>query len=92
VRSIVLGTLASDLTLDLGKGTSKKIEFNKQVNPKGNGQDLITHNAEIVRRLHSRGKPNEQNKHNTRTITDEDAQLALKCLWFVLVELGWARN
>jgi hypothetical protein len=89
--SIVLSTLASDLTLDLGKGISKKIESNKQVNPKGNGQDLITHNAEIVRRLHSRGKPNEQNKHNTRTITDEDAQLALKCLWFVLVELGWAK-
>ncbi len=89
--SVVLGALADDLTLDLGKGINKRIAHNKEANPNGNGQDLVIHNAEIVRRLHSRGKPNESVKLKTRPISDEDANLALNCLWFVLVELGWAR-
>lgn len=89
--SIVFGALADNLTLDLGAGISKRIEANKQNNPKYNGQDLITHNAEIVRRLHSRGKPNEMIKQQTRPVSDEDASLAVNCLWFVLIECGWAK-
>lgn len=89
--SVVLGALAENLTLDLGEGIKRRKDANLLVNRKGNGQDLIIHNAEIVRRLHSRGKPNESVKLNTRPISDEDANLALNCLWFVLVELGWAK-
>jgi hypothetical protein len=90
--SIVFGALACDLTLDLGQGIKKRLAANLLVNPKGNGQDLIIHNAEIVRRLHSRGKPSEMVDLKTRPVSDEDANLALKCLWFILVELGWAKN
>lgn len=90
--SIVLGALAGDLTLDLGAGIARRIKSNQERNNKGNGQDLVTHSADIVRRLHSRGKPNEEVKLNTRPVSDEDANLALKCLWFILVELGWAKG
>ena len=87
VLSIVFGDLADNLTLDLGKGISKHLERNKAKDPKRDGQDLISKNADIVRLLHSRCKPNESHKHSTRPIDEEDANLALNCLWFVLTEL-----
>ena len=92
--SIVFGALAEDTKLDLGQGISHRIKENqsKSKNPNANGQDLITQNADIVRRLHPRGKASEKEKHQTRAISQEDANLALNCLWFVLVELGWARD
>ena len=90
--SLVFGALADDLTLDLGAGITKRIKSNQERNKKGNGQNLVTHSADIVRRLHSRSKPNEEVRLNTRSVSDEDANLALKCLWFVLVELGWAKD
>ena len=85
--SIVFGDLADNLTLDLGQGISKYLERNKVKDPKRDGQDLISRNADIVRLLHSRCKPNESHKHSTRPIDEEDANLALNCLWFVLTEL-----
>ncbi|WP_076011023.1 hypothetical protein [Alteromonas abrolhosensis] len=85
--SIVFGDLADNLTLELGQGISKYLERNKVKDPKRDGQDLISKNADIVRVLHSRGKPNESHKHSTRPIDEEDANLALNCLWFVLTEL-----
>jgi hypothetical protein len=90
----VFGALAENTTLDLGLGISHRIKENqsKSKNPNANGQDLITQNADIVRRLHPRGKASEKEKHQTRAISQEDANLALNCLWFVLVELGRARD
>jgi hypothetical protein len=44
----------------------------------------------IVARLHSRGKPNEQLKRGLRPLSESDAVLALRCLWTVLVDFGWA--
>lgn len=85
--SIVFGDLADNLTLDLGQGINKYLERNKVKDPKRDGQDLISKNADIVRVLHSRGKPNESHKHSTRLIDEEDANLALNCLRFVLTEL-----
>ncbi|MBC3766980.1 hypothetical protein [Neptunicella marina] len=92
--SIVLGTLADNLELELGQGINHRIKKNQAnaKNSNANGQDLIIHSAEIVRRLHPRGKSNEKEKHKTRPVSQEDANLALNCLWFVLVELGWARG
>lgn len=85
--SIAFGDLAEDLKIDLGPGVKKYIERNKAKDPKRDGQDLISKNADIVRLLHSRCKPNESHKHSTRPIDEEDANLALNCLWFVLTEL-----
>lgn len=45
----------------------------------------------LLQRFHSRGKPNEQKRYNTRPPTEEDAQLVLSALGFLLREVGWAR-
>jgi len=45
----------------------------------------------LLQRFHSRGKPNEQKRYNTRPPTEEDAQLVLNALGFLLREVGWAR-
>src|SRR5690606_12884721 len=86
--SIVFGDLAGNLTLDLGNAIKKYIEKNKTAEPKRDGQDLISKTADIVRVLHARGKPNESHKHQTRNLDEEDANLALNCLWFVLTEFN----
>ncbi len=90
--SVVFGALVGNPNLDLGEGIKKYIKTNQAKNGKGDGQNLVSHNAEVVRRLHPRGKPNEQERHGTRSVTDEDADLALSCLWFVLIELEWAKG
>ena len=45
----------------------------------------------LLQRFHSRGKPNEQKRYDTRPLSEEDAQLALHALGFILREIGWAR-
>lgn len=47
--------------------------------------------ADLVRILHPRGKSNEQNKRGLRPPNDQDAELAVQSLGFVLREVGWAR-
>lgn len=47
--------------------------------------------VKIQQVFHSRGKPNEQKRYGTRPPSDEDAQLVLQALGFVLREIGWAR-
>jgi len=46
--------------------------------------------AEIVRRLHSRVKPNEQERYGLRPPTEDDSELAVKAMGFILRELGWS--
>jgi hypothetical protein len=56
-------------------------------------QDVVLRRsaAEIVNRLHPRGKPNEQLRRGTRDVTESDGVLALEALGFLLRELEWAR-
>jgi hypothetical protein len=46
--------------------------------------------AQVVARLHSRGKGNEQYTKNLREPVEEDAALALHALGFILRDIGWA--
>jgi hypothetical protein len=46
--------------------------------------------AQVVARLHVRGKDNEAHAKNLRAPVDEDAELALHALGFVLRDIGWA--
>lgn len=85
--SIVFGQLCGERQKDLGVAIKAYV----QTLPK-NQDNLISWSGRIVARLHSRGKPNEQHKNGHNDVTEEDAQLALRCLWLVLVELGWAIN
>lgn len=47
--------------------------------------------AQVVGRLHARGKGNEQHAKEARNPTEEDAQLALESLGFVLRDIGWSK-
>jgi hypothetical protein len=46
--------------------------------------------AQIFARLHSRAKPNEQERYDTRPLLDGDAEYALAAVGMLLRELGWA--
>jgi hypothetical protein len=85
--SIVFGQQSGNLKVDLGKAIAAFENRNGK-----REESLVSWSGRIVNRLHPRGKPNEQNAKGLRDISEEDAQLALRCLWLVLVELGWAQN
>jgi len=44
----------------------------------------------LIARLHSRGKPGEQEKYDSRPVVDADADFALAGVGMLLRELGWA--
>lgn len=46
--------------------------------------------AQVVARLHARGKTNEAHTKGLRDPVDEDAELALHALGFTLRDIGWA--
>lgn len=47
--------------------------------------------ANIIRLLHSRGKANKQETEQLRLATEEDADLSIQALGFLLREVGWAK-
>jgi len=75
-----VGIYVDDRTLDLAEAL-------KRINNKNVAQNA----GFIITRLHARAKTNAQAQHNTRDITEEDAQTALHCLSLLLVELEQAR-
>jgi hypothetical protein len=48
--------------------------------------------ADVIAKLHPRGKTNEQHAKQLRIPVEEDAELALQALGCVMRELGWART
>jgi hypothetical protein len=46
--------------------------------------------AEMINRLHPRGKANEQETKGLRLAQDEDAEASVHAIGFILRELGWA--
>jgi len=84
--SIVFGYLINAPEKALAKSINGYVsKFNS------NNDNLISWAGKIVARLHSRGKPCEQEKQSVSEISEEDAHLALRCLWLVTVEVGWAQ-
>jgi len=47
--------------------------------------------AEVIRKLHPRGKANEQETKGLRIPVEEDAEMAIHALGFILREIGWAK-
>lgn len=47
--------------------------------------------AEVIRMLHPRGKANEQETRGLRIPVEEDAEMAIHALGFILREIGWAK-
>lgn len=47
--------------------------------------------ANLVRLLHARGKWNERKKRELRPISEDDAELAIRAVGFLIQEFGWAQ-
>ncbi|MHB1618217.1 MAG: hypothetical protein ACYCOY_14155 [Metallibacterium sp.] len=52
--------------------------------------EMAIWNARGLARLHSRAKPNEQERRDTRPVMEADAEYALASMGLLLRELGWA--
>lgn len=52
--------------------------------------NLLAGIAGAIARLHSRAKPNEQHKHQSRPVVEDDAEFALASVGMLLREIGWA--
>lgn len=52
---------------------------------------LIENAARLIARLHSRGKPSEQNRLGVESPRDADAALALECTSFLIREVKWEK-
>lgn len=74
----------SILTEDLGKVALAAL---KPPYEKGCANNV----SQVIAKLHSRGKGNEQHSKALRLPVEEDAELALQALGFSLREIGWAR-
>lgn len=48
--------------------------------------------AQVVGRLHARGKGNEQHAREARSPTEDDAQLALESLGLIIRDIGWSKT
>lgn len=83
--SVVFGYLAKNPKLDLSKSIDKYMK-----NEQKERHDLVTHCGSVVARLHARGKPSVQAQYGVTGLREEHSQLALRCLYVVLTELGWA--
>lgn len=69
---------------DLGKLIEK-------IDKANNKPQVILSASRIVARLHSRGKPNEQERYSTRPLMEADAEFALAAVGLLLREFGWTR-
>lgn len=78
-----------DNVAHLDVGELLKLIEKRYNNP--NEHDALKSAIRLLQRCHSRGKPNEQKRYNTRPLTEEDAQLVLQALGFILRDVGWAR-
>jgi hypothetical protein len=56
------------------------------------GKDCVAKAAQIVARLHVRGKPNQQHAKGLRAPEDDDAELALQTVGLALRDFGWAER
>ncbi len=52
----------------------------------------VTDAVNIIRILHARAKPNEQHRRGLRPITEDDAELAVRAMGFVIREFGWTKD
>lgn len=81
--------LAGKIAPEVGKIPSDDLaQLARKFDEKG---DLaIASAAKIIGRLHARAKPNEQLNRNLRPIREQDSELAVSCLGFLLCDLQWA--
>lgn len=73
----------STLGLDLG-------DLAKKLDEPAHALGCASRVSQVVARLHSRGKPNEQHSKSLRHPVDGDAEFAMQAVALTLREFGWA--
>lgn len=66
--------------------------FKNPTNQKLNKQAVVIATGQILARLHPRNKPNEQQRHGLRPITEEDGIFAVNAIGLLLNEFKWTRE
>ena len=54
--------------------------------------EVVTSAGHILARLHPRNKPNEQQRHDLRPVTEDDATFAVSAIGLLLNEFQWTRT
>ena len=66
-------------------------EISKAIEREPYHKNAARNAAEVIRLLHPRGKANEQETKGLRIPVEEDAELAIHALGFILREIDWAK-
>lgn len=84
-----MGTPPEDL---VAKDIGQLLQVMEKRHPAATEYGSIKAVAKIVNVFHSRGKPNEMERYGTRPISEDDAQMLLHNLGFLLREFTWAKS
>jgi hypothetical protein len=68
----------------------RQLDLGPLIKKIGEAKRGATRAAEVIRILHPRVKPNEQEKYQSRPPMEDDAELAVRAVAFIIRELGWA--
>jgi hypothetical protein len=91
-RDALVVILSAHLVHDLGSASKiSEKDLADLISELPEDKRLFRSAADVVCKLHPRGKSNEQYRRGTRDVTDTDGMLAIEALGFVLRDLGWAR-
>jgi hypothetical protein len=91
-RDALVVILSAHLEHDMGSASKiNEKDLAELIGALPEDKRLFKSTADVVCKLHPRGKSNEQYKRCTRDVTDTDGMLAIEALGFVLRDLGWAR-
>jgi hypothetical protein len=88
-RSAAQWCLGAWLADKKGKLELRKEELGPLANKLRDEKGLSSQVAHAIARLHSRAKPNEQERRDSRPIHEGDAEFALASVGLLLRELGW---
>ena len=92
-RDVAQWCIASWLADKEGDPKLRNVDLGQLV-PKLSDKDhpAIRGVAGALARLHVRNKPNEQEKYNTRPVTEDDAEFSIAAIGLMLREIGWSRS
>lgn len=91
-RDALVVILSAHLEHDLGAASKiNEKDLAELISALPEDKRLFKSAADVVCKLHPRGKSNEQFRRGTRDVTDTDGMLAVEALGFVLRDLEWAR-
>ena len=95
--ALLMGVYAAGLEADAGRRREirhkdlGKVCAHFASHPTLKTQEVAMSTGHILARLHPRNKPNEQQRHDLRSITEDDATFAVSAIGLLLNEFQWTR-